>query len=94
MIRIIDGKKYDTNKAVAIADNEYNANPANRLNNGRATTLYRTAKGNFFAYHETCWQGEHDSIEPLGISEAKELFENLSGNPDNWPKEFGEPEEA
>lgn len=94
MIRIVGGKKYDTDKAVCIASNEYRFNPANRLNNGRATLLFKTEKGNFFAFHETCWQGESDRISPLTIDDARTLFENLEGEYDNWPSEFGEPEEA
>ena len=93
MKKIIGGKIYDTATASAIADNEF-GDGTNRLTHGRATTLYRTSKGNFFAEHETCWQGEHDSIEPLTIDEAKELFDALNGDPENYPVEFGEPVEA
>ncbi len=86
MKQIINGKLYDTDTAECIADNEFHG--------GRGTTLYKTKKGAFFAHHETYWQEEHDYIEPLSIPQATELFEQLGGNPDNWPAEFGEPEEA
>jgi len=93
MKRIISGKKYDTEKAEEMASNHF-SDGSNRMNCGRGTTLYKTKKGNFFALHETCWQGEHDTIEPLTIAEAKEYFEELGGDTEDWPMEFGEPEEA
>ena len=93
MKQILSGKLYDTEKAEQIADNYY-SDGNNRLSHGRGTVLYRTEKGNFFAYYQTCWQGEHDNLLPLTIKEAKELFESLCGNPKDWPREFGEPEEA
>ncbi len=93
MKQIINGKLYDTEKAEKIADNHF-SDGSNRLSHGRGTTLYKTEKGAFFALHETCWQGEHDNIEPLSIQHATELFEQFGGDPDKWPVEFGEPEEA
>lgn len=93
MKQIIGGKVYDTKTAEKIADNHF-SDGSNRLSHGRGTSLYKTKKGNFFAFHETCWQGERDNIEPLAVGEAANLFEQLGGNPDNWPDEFGEPEEA
>lgn len=93
MKRIIGGKIYDTRKAVCIADDEF-SDGNNRLTHGRATKLYKTPKGRFFLYHETYWQGEDDTIEPLTPEEAKAEFEQLSGDPDDWPEEFGDPEEA
>jgi hypothetical protein len=91
--KIIAGKMYNTATAEAIADNEF-SDGTNRLNHGRATTLYKSKKGNFFAEHETCWQGEHDTIEPLSIDQAKDLFQDLSGDADCWTEHFGAPEEA
>jgi len=93
MNQIIGGKIYNTKTAVNLADNQF-SDGSNRLSHGRATSLYKTKKGNFFAYHETCWQGEHDTIEPLTIEDAKALFEELSGDPENWPEQFGSTEEA
>jgi hypothetical protein len=93
MKKIINGKSYDTATAEAIADNQF-SDGSNRMPGGRSTTLYKTAKGNFFALHETCWQGEHDTIEPLSKENAKELFESLDGD-GNWEEIFEEtPEEA
>jgi hypothetical protein len=93
MRQIIGGKIYDTEKAEKLATNEF-SDGNNRLQHGRATTLYKTNKGNFFAHHETCWQDDNDNIEQLTIAKAREYFEDLGGNPANWPTEFGEPEEA
>lgn len=93
MKKIINDKLYNTETAETIADNEF-SDGSNRLNHGRATTLYKTKKGNFFAYHETCWQDEHDSIEPLTKEEAKAQYEDLNGDGD-YEEIFGEiPEEA
>ena len=92
MKKIIAGKIYDTETAELIADNEF-ADGTNRMKSGRSTSLYKTRKGNFFAHHETCWQGERDTIEPLTIKQAKEYYEELD-NEAEWPTEFGTPEEA
>jgi len=93
MNAIINGKKYDTKTAQCIADNEF-ADGSNRLRGGRGSSLYATKKGNFFAHHETCWQGERDVIEPLTLSQAKSYFEELQGDPDVWAEIFGPAEEA
>ncbi len=83
MKQIINGKLYDTDTAEKIAESHF-----------CGTTIYKTKKGTFFAYQETCWQGKKDYIEPLSIQTATRLFEELGGDLDNWPAEFGEPEEA
>jgi hypothetical protein len=94
MKAVIRGKQYDTETAEAIADNEF-SDGTNRMNTGRCTTLYKTKKGNFFEFNETCWQGEHDTIIPLNKGEAKELFENLKNQSVGYEEAFGEqPEEA
>jgi len=93
MKRVINGTLYNTETAECVAHNEF-ADGTNRMMCGRCTSLYRTSKGNFFAWHETCWQGEHDTIEPLTKEEAKDLYECLDGDGD-YEKIFGEvPEEA
>ncbi len=91
MRRIINGKAYDTKTADLIADDEF-SDGNNQFSHGRASYLYRTPKGNFFAVHVTCWQGEHDSIRPLTKGEAKEMFESLL-NQGDWEAAFGEPPE-
>ena len=94
MEQVIDGKIYDTDRAEAIADDEF-SDGSNRLTRGRGRTLYKTKKGSFFVHIETCWQGEHDHLEPLVLEEAKELFESLVNHSVTWKSAFNEePEEA
>lgn len=94
MEKVINGKLYRTGTATELANNEFQDN-TNRMNCGRCTTLYKTKKGAFFAYHETCWQGEADSIEPLDKAAAKELYEDLRNQSVDWSEAFSEvPEEA
>ena len=93
MKQIINGKIYNTETADHVANNEF-SDGSNRMNCGRCTSLWKTKKGVFFAWYETCWQGEHDSLEPLSETAAKELFETLSGDPDDYEKYFGKAEEA
>lgn len=76
MRRIIARKIYDTATANLIADNTF-ADGTNRLTAGRATFLYSTPKGAYFALHETCWQGETNRIEPLTLDAAVDLYEDL-----------------
>ena len=76
MKKIINKKVYDTETAKEIATNDY-SDVSNRLNNGRSNTLYQTKKGNYFLLTETCWQGEHDNIEPLSKNEAVEEWEHF-----------------
>jgi len=76
MKRVINKKSYDTDTAQVIATNDF-SDGTNKYNCGRTATLYRTKKGNYFSYHETCWQGEHDSITPLSIDEAIEQWEKM-----------------
>jgi hypothetical protein len=94
MKKVINGKVYNTDTAKAIADDEFR-DGSNRMNRGRCTTLYKTKKGNYFAEHETCWQGESDSIKPLSKDEAKDLFETMKNQNVEYEEAFDEePEEA
>ena len=66
MTRIIEGKRYSTDTATLLASDAYwDGNNFER--HGRNTFLYRTRKGGYFALHRTCWQGEHDTIQPLSL---------------------------
>lgn len=89
MKKVINGKSYDTEKAEAIADDHFK-DGNNRLSHGRGTTLYKTAKGNYFALYESCWQGEHDTLEPLSKAGAKKLFEDLYDQHVDYEEAFGE----
>lgn len=94
MRQIIDSKLYDTDKAQLVAHNRY-WDGRNWDRNGRSTYLYKTAKGNFFLYHTTRWQGERDYIEPISRGEAKVWYEELPEHELSYEQAFGEtPEEA
>jgi len=89
MIRIINGKVYDTEKAELVASDRY------WERHGRNTFLYKTSKGNFFCYNTTRWQGERDTLVPLDVEEAKEQYEHLPEQVMDYKEAFGvEPEEA
>lgn len=75
MTAIIDSKRYNTETATLISGNDY-WDGHNYERHGRNTFLYRTAKGAYFAVHQTCWQGENDSVEPLSEDEAVKLYES------------------
>lgn len=94
MKQVIDGKVYDTETATIIASDRY-WDGSNWERHGRNTYLYKTQKGNFFAYHTTQWQGEMNSIEALTVDEAKTLYERLPEADVDYEEAFGEkPEEA
>jgi hypothetical protein len=76
MKAIINRTVYDTEKATEIANDHY-WDGHNFERGGRNTHLFKTAKGNYFAHHVTLWQGEHDSIEPLTLDEAADMYEQL-----------------
>jgi hypothetical protein len=78
MTGIFGRKKYDTATAQKVCSNEFGDSDFDRLNRGRATTLYRTQRGAYFLLHETCWQGERDTIDPVDIEEAMDFYEIAS----------------
>lgn len=94
MKRIINGKRYDTEKANTVATNAY-WDGSNHDRNGRTTSLMKTKNGRFFLYDTTRWQGEINTIEPLTIEEAKYHYEELPVQEMDYKEAFGEdPEEA
>jgi hypothetical protein len=94
MKQIINGKVYDTKTAALVASNRY-WDGSNWERNGRNTYLYKTAKGNYFVKHTTCWQGERDYLEAVSVEEAKELYERLPEREMEYKDAFGvDPEEA
>jgi len=86
MKQVISGIKYDTEKAVIIADDCY-WDGHNWERNGRNTFLYKTQNGRYFVVRQTLWQGERDQLEPLTIDEAIMLYGQL-------PEKYIEFEEA
>jgi hypothetical protein len=94
MKQIIDGKLYDTDTATLLASNRY-WDGHNFERQGRNTYLYKTSKGNFFLHNTTMWEGEHDTIEVIDESAAKEMYENLYEKEVEYQEAFGvEPEEG
>lgn len=94
MKQVIDGKVYDTETADLVASDNY-WDGSNWDRHGRNTYLYKTKRGNFFAYHKTRWQGERNYIEALSIAEAKRLYERLPETGMTYEEAFGEkPEDA
>ena len=76
MIRVINGVRYNTDKAEVIASDEY-WDGRNYERGGRNTHLYRTTKGYYFVVYSTQWQGERDTLEPLNVEQARKLYEIL-----------------
>jgi hypothetical protein len=94
MRQIINGRQYDTDKAVLVTSDRY-WDGHNFERYGRNMFLYRTAKGNFFLHHTTQWQRDSDRLEPLSIEEAKVRYEQLPEYEMGFKEAFGEdPEEA
>ncbi|MEP0806736.1 MAG: hypothetical protein HRF47_14740 [Chloroflexota bacterium] len=92
MKQVIDGKLYDTEKAEVVASDRF-WDGSNWERHGRNTYLYKTKRGNFFAYHTTQWQGERNYIEALTIEQAKELYERLPEQDMDFEAAFGVPPE-
>lgn len=76
MEAIIGRKRYRTETATLLAhDNYWDGHNFDR--HGRNIFLLRTPNGEYFAQHQTMWEGERDHIEPLSKEEAMELYEAL-----------------
>ena len=94
MKQIINRKVYDTKTATRVAS-DYYWDGWSSQRNGRNTYLYKTKKGNFFAYHTAQWQAIRDAIEAMTPEEAKDLYEQLPEHEQDFETAFGEkPEEA
>lgn len=76
MTKVIDRKKYNTDTATLIASDVY-WDGRNMERGGRNTFLYRTRKGRYFEVTLTMWQGERDTLTPLSMDDAIDLYENL-----------------
>lgn len=79
MTRIVNGKRYSTKTATLLASDDW-WDGHNHERGGRNTYLYRTPRGAYFAMHITCWQGEHDTLEPLTEARARELYEHMAAH--------------
>ena len=76
MQRIIDGVRYDTEKATLIAHDVF-WDGHNFERHGRNVWLYRTPNGRYFTVRGTLWQGVRDTLTPLSPEEARQLYERL-----------------
>ena len=72
--KIVNRKKYSTKTATLIAGDDY-WDGHNWERSGRNTFLYKTPKGAYFTTSRTQWQGEQDTLEPVTLEEAEELYE-------------------
>jgi len=73
MKRIVGGKIYDSETATLLADDRY-WDGHNHERHGRNRYLYRTPRGRYFVVTATLWQGERDSLEPIGEDDAIALY--------------------
>jgi hypothetical protein len=74
MTRIVDRKRYSVQTATLIAADDF-WDGHNFERRGRNRFLYRTPGGAYFLVTLTQWQGEQDTLEPMTLEEALELFE-------------------
>lgn len=75
MEAVINRRRYDTETATLIADDDVDGR--DRFSGGRASSLYRTDSGAYFVHCQTIWEGESDSIHPIPVEEAEVMFEGL-----------------
>jgi len=95
MVKVINGKRYDTDTASLVAHDRY-WDGHNFERGGRNHYLYVTRKGNFFLYCTSLWQGElPEDITPITADEAKEWYGQLPIVEMEYSEAFGEePEDA
>ena len=74
MTRIVNGARYSTETATLLASDVY-WDGHNYERAGRNRWLYRTPKGRYFLATRSLWQGEQDTLEPLGEVDARRLYE-------------------
>ncbi|GAC1598852.1 MAG: hypothetical protein NVS3B25_25200 [Hymenobacter sp.] len=89
MKQIVNRLTYDTDTATLLADNRY-WDGSNWERGGTNTYLYKTAKGRFFQYNTTQWQGQNNTITPLDQQEAMDLYESLREQRVEWAEAFDE----
>lgn len=74
MTRIIDRRRYSTATATLLAGDDF-WDGHNFERRGRNDFLYRTPGGRYFVVGLTQWQGEQDTLRPIDLDEAIELYE-------------------
>lgn len=73
-VRIVDRKRYDVSTATLLAGDDF-WDGHNFERRGRNRWLYRTPGGAYFRVTFTQWQGEQNTLEPVTLEEALELYE-------------------
>jgi hypothetical protein len=82
MQAIINRRLYNTDTATLLAGDDCKES-------GRCQTfLYRTPKGAYFATHLAASPFERDSLEPLTLDEALELYWRLPERPQEFEDAF------
>lgn len=88
MTKIVDRKRYDTETATLLAGDDY-WDGHNFERHGRQQFLYRTPRGAYFTVNLTQWQGEQDTLTPVDLDEAIELYEGpLSNHREDYETAF------
>jgi len=86
--RIVNRTRYSVETATLIADDTF-WDGHNHERSGRNTWLYRTPRGAFFIVTRSQWQGESDSLEPVTLERAIEMYENaLSEHNESYQDAF------
>lgn len=88
MQRVVGGIRYRVATATLLADDQY-WDGRNHERNGRNRFLYRTPTGRYFVVTLSMWQGEQDTLEPIGEDEAATLYEQeLTEHHVDWEDAF------
>lgn len=72
--RIVNRTRYSVEASILIASDAY-WDGNNMERHGRNTFLYRTVKGHYFTVTLSQWQGERDTLNPVTLDEAIDLYE-------------------
>ena len=87
MKKIINGKLYDTDTAINLA--EYNSPFPEGHEDFCVEILYRKTNGEYYLYEKY----NMESIKPINEDKAKKWFEKRIDNADNFIEIFGQVEE-
>lgn len=90
MIRVVEGIRYDTEKAYLLASDEvWDGTGHDRT--GRNTFLFRSIQtGRFFQVLVTIWEWERDALIPITRDQALRLYEALPKKEVDFEESFPE----
>lgn len=74
MTRVVNRKRYDVSTATLLASDAY-WDGRNFERHGRNIFLYRTPRGKYFTVTLSQWEGEQDTLTPVELDDALELYE-------------------